>query len=144
MQHDDDGSPICRALADDAADRDVPVLDRTVDLGGVGAERKLGSYRHIAAEVAAEGSHDEGDGDCGDEEQYDAEQGDDAPPPIRARARQLDGALSQRPHPDTFTPLEVPQNRIVISMSLTAMSTMLARIARPAARPTPSGPPLAV
>lgn len=48
------------------------------------------------------------------------------------------------PHAVILIPLDVPQNRTVISMSEKAMATTLARIARPAALPTPSGPPPAL
>ena len=46
--------------------------------------------------------------------------------------------------PATFTGTEVPQNSSVMSMSEMAMATVLVRMARPVARPTPSGPPDAV
>jgi hypothetical protein len=40
--------------------------------------------------------------------------------------------------------VETPQKRSVINMSETEMATTLARMARPVARPTPSGPPVAL
>ena len=46
--------------------------------------------------------------------------------------------------PVTFTGTDTPQNRSVINMSEMAMATVLVRMARPVARPTPSGPPDAV
>ena len=47
-------------------------------------------------------------------------------------------------HPENLIPLEVPQKARVINMSERAITTMLARMARPAARPTSSGPPRTV
>ena len=57
---------------------------------------------------------------------------------MRACPRTLDSALI----PENLIPLDVPQKASVISMSEMAITTMLARMARPAARPTCSGPPL--
>ena len=59
------------------------------------------------------------------------------------RAGAETGAAARR-HPVTLTGPMIPQNSSVINMSVMAMATVLIRMARPVARPTPSGPPDAV